>query len=56
MNVYVVITFSSYGENPEVAGVYASEDLAEQQLNDFLNQSLAHSGFIQEKELINIGL
>lgn len=54
MNVYVVITFSSYGENPQIEGVYTSEDLATTKLDEFLNASLAHSGFVQETELIDL--
>jgi hypothetical protein len=54
MNVYVLVTFKSYGENPEVEGVYTSETLAANKLEEFLNESLAHSGFIQETELVDI--
>jgi hypothetical protein len=54
MNVYVVVIFSSYGENPQIEGVYTSENLATSKLEEFLNESLAHSGFIQETELIDL--
>lgn len=54
MNVYVVVTFRSYGEDPQIDAVFVSEKLAQDRLDDFLNESLAHSGFVQEKELIDV--
>jgi hypothetical protein len=54
MNVYVVVVFRSYGENAEIYGVYTSEKLANEQLAEFFDQSIAHSGYIEEQELIDL--
>ena len=52
MEVFVVITFTSYGEVPTVAGVYTSQAKAEEYLENFISQSLAHSGFIQPEAIV----
>jgi len=54
MNVFVVVTFSSYGETPEIAAIYTDQSLAEEHLEEFIDESLAHSGFVEEKELVDM--
>lgn len=54
MNIYIVVGYESYGEEAKILGAFTSEELAVKELQEFLDQSLAHSGFVQEQELIDL--